>query len=140
MSVSSVTILLRFYFPISFYILAYSTIDFVIEALKHEKVKGILIDSYVAAEHKDKLKGFKNQMVIEHISNYGIVFLNEGLRYSSCIRDYVYSRQNEISDIIRNSVTLLEVSNFMGSLKLDLNIKHWLVTLLEVDNCDPRPY
>ena len=89
---------------------AYSTIDLVIEALKHEKVKGILIDSYVAAEHKDKLDGFKNQMVIEHISNYGIVFLNEGLRYSSCVRDYVYSRQNEIADIIRNSVTLLEVS------------------------------
>lgn len=86
-----------------------------IEALRLEEVKGILIDTYVAAEHKDHLAGFKKQMVIEHISSYGIVFLNEGLRFDKCIRDYVFSRQNEISDIIRNRVKLLEVKKQIRS-------------------------
>ena len=80
-----------------------------IDALKRREVRGILIDSYIAAEYEEQLKQFKRQMVIEYITSYGVVFLNEGVRFSDCVRDYVFSRQNEISEIIRQNVQLLEV-------------------------------
>eukprot|EP00111_Clytia_hemisphaerica_P018047 TCONS_00053399-protein len=101
---------------------AFPTINEVIDALKRREVRGILIDSYIAAEYEEQLKSFKRQMVIEYITSYGVVFLNEGVRFSDCVRDYVFSRQNEISEIIRQNVQLLEVSTTSAAAEKSNNL------------------
>ena len=84
--------------------------DEIIIALEKEEIKGFLIDSYVESFYQDKLAKFQRQMVIEHVTSYGIVFLNDGVRYAACVRDYVFSHQSEISDLITKHVDLLQVN------------------------------
>ena len=91
------------------YNLAYTAIDEIVVALRNNDVKGALIESFVAAEYQTQLSGFRLQTIIEHVSSYGIVFQNKGTRFSKCIREYVFSRQGAIFDIISNSITPIKV-------------------------------
>ena len=91
------------------YNLAYTAIDEIAAALRNNDVKGALIESFVAAEYQPQLSGFRLQTIIEHVSSYGIVFQNKGTRFSKCIREYVFSRQGAIFDIISNSITPIKV-------------------------------
>jgi len=83
--------------------------DEIIKALERKEIKGFLIDNYVESVYQDRLVKFHRQMVIEHVTSYGVVFLNDGVRYASCIRDYVFSHQSDISDLITKSVELIQV-------------------------------
>lgn len=81
-----------------------------IEALEKNDVEGILMDTYMAGEYKKRLKNFQLQGIIEHVTRYGVAFLDLGVQYAPCIRDYIYSRQSDISELIAKTVKFLEVS------------------------------
>ena len=90
-------------------LLVFDNVEDIITALRKEEVQGALIDSYVAAEYQDKLKNLRLQSIIEHVSSNGVVFLNNGLRYASCIRDFILSRQSELFELISKNVQPLKV-------------------------------
>ena len=64
------------------------------------QVNAALLDVYVASENTEKLSHLHLTRIIEHVFYIGVSFQNNGTRFATCVRDYVLSRQMEVSRII----------------------------------------
>jgi len=85
-------------------------VDEIVIGLMNKDIRGALIDSYVAAENQKKLAPFRLQNIIEHVSTNGIVFQNNGIKFASCIRDFILSRQTQVFEIILERVKPIKIS------------------------------
>ncbi|EDO31036.1 predicted protein [Nematostella vectensis] len=94
------------------------TLDAMAQHLKARKSKGALVDTYVAAEVPTFTEAFKNQefrvsQMLDHSSNYGIVFGDENGplsedSFQKCVHDYVLVNKAEISKKVESRVEALD--------------------------------
>ena len=74
----------------------FDTIRDISTALKQGDVSMALIDILVASQYQEEFKEFVLDRVIEHLSSNGVVFFPRGMKYSSCIHEYILNSQREI--------------------------------------------
>ena len=81
-------------------------------ALEDGKVEGALLDTYVAAEHKDEL--FNDKIFVREILDrpfgYGVVLSGAAVNVEQRCRDYISMQIGKIFHIIQNTTETLDVS------------------------------
>lgn len=84
-------------------------------ALEDGEIDGALLDTYVAAEHKDEI--FSEKIYVKDILDrpfgYGVVLSGAARNVEQRCRDYVQMQISEIFHIIQNSTKTLDVSFFI---------------------------
>ena len=84
-------------------------------ALEDGEIDGALLDTYVAAEHKDEI--FNEKIYVKEILDrpfgYGVVLSGEARNVEQRCRDYIDLQISEIFHIVQNSTKTLDVSSFV---------------------------
>jgi len=84
-------------------------------ALENGEIDGALLDTYVAAEHKDEI--FNEKIYVKEILDrpfgYGVVLSGAARNVEQRCRDYIDMQISEIFHIIQNSTKTLDVSSFI---------------------------
>lgn len=90
----------------------YSTVDEIRTALEDNEIQGALLDTYVAAEHKEKLLGGRVfvKQILDHPFGYGVVLSGAARNVEQRCRDYINLKISEIFIIIQNMTHTLDVS------------------------------
>ena len=93
----------------------YKNFEEIRTALEDEEIDGALIDTYVAAEHKEEI--FSEEIYVKEILDrpfgYGVVLSGAARNVEQRCRDYIVMRIHEIFDIIQNTTKTLDVSFFV---------------------------
>lgn len=81
-------------------------------ALEDNEIQGALLDTYVAAEHKEKLLGGRVfvKQILDHPFGYGVVLSGAARNVEQRCRDYINLKISEIFIIIQNMTHTLDVS------------------------------
>ena len=83
-------------------------------ALEDGEIDGALLDTYVAAEHKDEL--FNDKIFVKEILDrpfgYGVVLSGAAVNVEQRCRDYINMQITEIFHTIQNTTKTLDVSCF----------------------------
>ena len=83
-------------------------------ALEDGEIEGALLDTYVAAEHKDEI--FNEKIYVKEILDrpfgYGVVLSGAARNVEQRCRDYIEMQISEIFGIIQNSTKTLDVSSY----------------------------
>ena len=89
-------------------------------ALEDGEIDGALLDTYVAAEHKDEIFNEKIYVkeILERPFGYGVVLSGATRNVEQRCRDYIEMQISEIFHIIQNSTKTLDVSSFIHSMRL----------------------
>ena len=84
-------------------------------ALEDGEIDGALLDTYVAAEHKDEL--FNDKIFVKEILDrpfgYGVVLSGAAVNVEQRCRDYIKMQISGIFHIIQNTTKTLDVSFFL---------------------------
>ena len=89
------------------------------EPLKNRvgKLKGVLVDTYVAGEMPDfSSEELRVNKIIDHNSYYGVVFGGgklEGQKFQTCFEDYVLTNQAVIFEIVKQKTQPMSVSCYL---------------------------
>lgn len=93
---------------------SYSNVEEIRRALEDGEIDGALLDTYVAAEHKETL--FSDKIFVKKILDrpfgYGVVLSGAAVNVEQRCRDYIDLRISEIFRIIQNMTKTLDVSDF----------------------------
>ena len=81
-------------------------------ALEEGEINGALLDTYVAAEHKETLLGDRVfvKQILDRPFGYGVVLSGAARNVEERCRDYIDLKISEIFNIIQNMTTTLDVS------------------------------
>ncbi len=86
-------------------------------ALEDGEIDGALLDTYVAAEHKEEI--FSDKIYVKEIMDrpfgYGVVLSGAARNVEQRCRDYIDMQIREIFDIIQNITKTLDVSFLITS-------------------------
>ncbi|XP_022801143.1 contactin-3-like [Stylophora pistillata] len=90
----------------------YKNLEQIRTALENGEIEGALIDTYVAAEHKDEL--FNDKIYVKEILDrpfgYGVVLSGAAVNVEQRCRDYINQHKSYIFHMIPNSTKTLDVS------------------------------
>ena len=93
-------------------------------ALEDGEIDGALLDTYVAAEHKEEI--FSEEIYVKEILDrpfgYGVVLSGAARNVEQRCRDYIDLQIREIFEIIQNTTKTLDVSFFKKSLIFKYNV------------------
>ena len=82
-------------------------------ALEEDEIQGALVDTYVAAEHKETL--FDERVFVKRILDrpfgYGVVLSGAARNIEQRCRDYINMHISEIFQTIKNMTKTLEVNS-----------------------------
>ncbi|XP_066030883.1 uncharacterized protein [Pocillopora verrucosa] len=88
----------------------YTNFEDIRSALEDGKVEGALLDTYVAAEHKDEL--FNDKIFVKEILDrpfgYGVVLSGAAVNVEQRCRDYISMQISKIIQIIQNTTETLD--------------------------------
>ena len=91
---------------------SYSSVEEIRAALEDGEIDGALLDTYVAAEHKETL--FHDKIFVKEILDrpfgYGVVLSGAAVNVEEKCRDYINLQISEIFHIIQNMTKTLDVS------------------------------
>lgn len=97
----------------------YNSVDEIRTAIEEGEIDGALLDTYVAAEHKETL--FNDRVYVKEILDrpigYGVVLSGAAVSVEQRCRDYINMHITEIFHIIQNMTKTLDVSNSKGVLQ-----------------------
>lgn len=81
-------------------------------ALEDREIDGALLDTYVAAEHKETLldDNIFVRKILERPFGYGVVLSGAAVNVEQRCRDYIDLKISEIFHIIQNMTKTLDVS------------------------------
>ena len=101
-------------------------------ALEDEEIDGALLDTYVAAEHKEEI--FNEKIYVKEILDrpfgYGVVLSGAARNVEQRCRDYIVMRIREIFDIIQDTTKTLDVSFVMLSMLLTMRFLPYVFSCL----------
>lgn len=90
----------------------YSNVDEIRTALEEGEIQGALLDTYVAAEHKESLLGGRVfvKKILDRPFGYGVVLSGAARNVEQRCRDYINMKISDIFTIIQNMTKTLDVS------------------------------
>ena len=90
----------------------YSNMDELRTALEDGEIQGALIDTYVAAEHKESLLGGRVfvKQILDRPFGYGVVLSGAARNVELRCRDYINMKIRDIFNIIQNMTETFDVS------------------------------
>ena len=102
---------LFFFFP--FKERQYSNVEEIRTALEEGEIQGALLDTYVAAEHKESLLGGRVfvKKILDRPFGYGVVLSGAARNVEQRCRDYINMKISDIFIIIQNMTKTLDVSH-----------------------------
>ena len=91
----------------------YSNLDELRTALEDGEIQGALIDTYVAAEHKESLLGGRVfvKKILDRPFGYGVVLSGAARNVELRCRDYINMKISDIFNIIQNMTETFDVSS-----------------------------
>ena len=93
----------------------YDSVSEIAESLQKKTVTIALIDTMIAGYYQEDLKQFTLNKIIETMNSNGVIFLNEGSKYASCIRNYIFDRQQEVLNEVSKNVKVIKYNSNEGA-------------------------
>ena len=89
----------------------YTTFSEVYDALIHEQVQGMLIDTYEAGSKRDRFKDHRIRIrtIFDYKSTYGVVLAGNSTKLMSCSKSYMQAHKDEMYEHIGNFIYSIKV-------------------------------
>lgn len=89
----------------------YDNIPDMVQALRDNTIEYVLIDVFIAGQYTEELKEFKLGRIVEAMTSNGVMYLNKGLKFVQCVRNYIFSSQQEILVYVSENAKVLPSNN-----------------------------
>lgn len=93
----------------------FETIEDMLNALRQKTIESALIDVFIAGNNKAKISEFKIGKIVEIMTSNGAIFLNGGLKYVQCMRNYIYNNQHDILTYVSDNIHVIQLSSIRHS-------------------------
>ena len=90
----------------------YDSVHEIATALNEETVSLALIDVMTAAYYEEELKGFILDRIIETMTSNGVIFVHKGMKYATCVRNYIFDSQDKILNKVSETVKVITYKSY----------------------------
>lgn len=82
----------------------YDTVEEIVDSVHAGATKIALIDAMIAGHYQYELTHLEIDRIIESLSGVGVIFLNDGLKFASCMREFIFDHQQLVLNEVSKSV------------------------------------